>query len=101
MKAQTWEDEADRFAARILIPSEYEYELRRLTLTDVPDFADRLGIDPGIVIGRLHHDGLIPNHRGNELPTVSLSLTSGPEAGDLLPLRLRAAPKLRPPTRAP
>jgi hypothetical protein len=28
-------------------------------VTDVPDFAEMLGIDPGIVIGRLQHDGLI------------------------------------------
>jgi addiction module HigA family antidote len=66
-ESRVWEDEADRFAARILIPPESESELRRLTLTDVPDFAERLGIDAGIVIGRLQHDGLIPNHRGNEL----------------------------------
>jgi HTH-type transcriptional regulator / antitoxin HigA len=65
--SQIWEDEADRFAARILIPAEYESTLRRLTVTDVPDFAKVLGVDPGIVIGRLQHDGLIPNHRGNEL----------------------------------
>lgn len=66
-ESRVLEAEADRFAARILIPPEYESELRRLTLTDVPDFAERLGIDAGIVIGRLQHDGLIPNHRGNEL----------------------------------
>lgn len=66
-ESQVWEEEADRFAARILIPPEHESDLRWLTLTDVPEFADRLGIDAGIVIGRLQHDGLIPNHRGNEL----------------------------------
>lgn len=66
-ESQVLEAEADRFAARILIPPEYESELRRLTLTDVPDFAERLGIDAGIVIGRLQHDALIPPHRGNEL----------------------------------
>jgi HTH-type transcriptional regulator / antitoxin HigA len=58
-ESQVWEDEADRFAARILIPAEYESNLRRLTVTDVPDFAEMLVIDPGIVIGRLQHDGLI------------------------------------------
>lgn len=66
-RSQAWEDEADRFAGRVLIPAEYESALQRLTVTDVPDFAEMLGIDPGIVIGRLQHDGLIPNHRGNEL----------------------------------
>jgi HTH-type transcriptional regulator/antitoxin HigA len=64
---QTWEEEADRFAARILIPPQHDPELRRLTLTDVPEFAERLGIAPGIVVGRLQHQLLMPNHRGNEL----------------------------------
>ena len=66
-ESKQWEEEADRFAARILIPHEYEPELRRLTLTDIPAFAEKIGIAPGIVVGRLQHDGLIPNHRGNEL----------------------------------
>jgi HTH-type transcriptional regulator / antitoxin HigA len=48
-ESQVWEDEADRFAVRILIPTEYESNLRRLTVTDVPDFAEMLVIDPGIV----------------------------------------------------
>jgi HTH-type transcriptional regulator/antitoxin HigA len=30
-ESQVWEDEADRFAARILVPAEYESNLRRLT----------------------------------------------------------------------
>lgn len=62
-----WEEEADRFAARTLVPLEHEHKLRRLALTDVPAFADELGIDPGVVVGRLHHEGLVPAHRGNEL----------------------------------
>jgi HTH-type transcriptional regulator/antitoxin HigA len=66
-ESQTWEEEADRFAARVLIPPERDSELRRLTLTDIPEFAEQLGIAPGIVVGRLQHDRLIPNHRGNEL----------------------------------
>jgi HTH-type transcriptional regulator / antitoxin HigA len=66
-RSHAWEKEADRFAARILIPPEHEVELRRLTLTDIPEFAERLGIAPGIVVGRLQHERLIPNHRGNEL----------------------------------
>ena len=45
-ESQVWEDEADRFAARLLIPAEYESNLRRLTATDVPDFAEMLVIDP-------------------------------------------------------
>jgi HTH-type transcriptional regulator/antitoxin HigA len=66
-QSQVWEGEADRFAARLLIPPEHDADLRRLTLTDVPEFAERLGIAPGIVVGRLQHERLIPNYRGNEL----------------------------------
>jgi HTH-type transcriptional regulator/antitoxin HigA len=66
-ESRAWEEEADRFAARMLIPPEHDAELRGLTLTDIPELAERLGIAPGIVVGRLQHDRLIPNHRGNEL----------------------------------
>jgi HTH-type transcriptional regulator/antitoxin HigA len=47
------EREADRFAARTLIPPQYDRRLRHLTLAEVPAFADRLGIAPAIVVGRL------------------------------------------------
>jgi len=66
-ESQVWEEEADRFAARLLIPPPHDSELRRLTLTDVPEFADRLGIAPAIVVGRLQHERRMPHHRGNEL----------------------------------
>ncbi|ACC42018.1 plasmid maintenance system antidote protein [Mycobacterium marinum M] len=64
---QQWEEEADRFASRTLVPPEHDHELRRLTLTDIPTFAEQIGVDPGIVVGRLQHERLIPNQRGNEL----------------------------------
>jgi HTH-type transcriptional regulator/antitoxin HigA len=53
------EDEADRFAARVLIPEKYESRLRTLRLSEVSDFADELGIAPAIVVGRLQHEGVI------------------------------------------
>ena len=56
---QRLEDEANRFAARFLIPVEYEERLRSLRAADIPDFADELGITPAIVVGRLQHEGLI------------------------------------------
>jgi HTH-type transcriptional regulator / antitoxin HigA len=62
-----FEREADRFAARELIPPRYDRQLRRLTLNDVPAFAERLGIPSAIVIGRLQHEGLLPYNRGNNL----------------------------------
>lgn len=61
------EAEADRFAARTLIPSKYDRLLKRLSLPEMPAFAEQLGIAPAIVVGRLHHDGLLPYNRGNEL----------------------------------
>ncbi|MFH1329318.1 MAG: HigA family addiction module antitoxin [Actinomycetota bacterium] len=64
------EHEADRFAAERLIPSEHQARLASLTtLADVQDFADILGIHPGIVVGRLQHDDpdLWPHSKGNRL----------------------------------
>lgn len=53
------EDEANRWAARFLIPAEYETELRSLRASEIPAFAHELGITPAIVVGRLQHEGLI------------------------------------------
>ncbi len=64
------EHEADRFAADHLIPPEHQTGLASLTaLADVEDFAQMLGIHPGIVVGRLHHDypDLWPHSKGNAL----------------------------------
>ncbi|MEC4818997.1 MAG: HigA family addiction module antitoxin [Scytonema sp. PMC 1069.18] len=55
------EREADQWAREFLIPPEYEGEFAELkSNTDVIDFAKRIGIHPGIVVGRLQHDNLIP-----------------------------------------
>lgn len=54
------EEEADRWASEFLIPSQYDAELPHLkSKKAVVEFAERLGIHPGIVVGRLQHDGLI------------------------------------------
>jgi HTH-type transcriptional regulator / antitoxin HigA len=58
--------EADRFASRFLIPPEYEPELHDLHLSQVPQFADRLGISPSIVVGRLQHDRVLQPNQGNQ-----------------------------------
>ncbi len=67
------EREANAFAAEILIPREY-YESfldahpdRRFSLRDIREFAGSLGIAPGIVVGRLQHDKLLPQSHCNEL----------------------------------
>ena len=55
------EIEADQWAKQFLIPSQYEAELGSLKSKDaVEKFAKRLGIHPGIVVGRLQYEGLIP-----------------------------------------
>jgi HTH-type transcriptional regulator/antitoxin HigA len=63
------EEEANEFAATWLIPKRYEAELRRLagTPTEVRQFADALGIAPGIVVGRLQKEGTLRWDQGNKL----------------------------------
>lgn len=62
------EQEADAFSSQLLIGRQHEPELATLnTLEDVRDFAQRIGVGPGIVVGRLQHDGRWPYNRGNEL----------------------------------
>lgn len=62
------EQEADGFAAQILIPRRYEAELSEIvTLQQARDFAERIGIAPGVVVGRLQHDKHWPYNKGNDL----------------------------------
>lgn len=62
-----FENEADRFSARTLIPPHLDRQLRHLTISEVPGFAEQLDLAPAIVIGRLQHDGHIPHSQGNKL----------------------------------
>jgi len=60
------EEEANAFAAQLLIPSEFERELLRIR--DLPGavaLAGKLGVPPGIVIGRLQREGLLSYAVGN------------------------------------
>lgn len=62
------EDEANNFAAGFLIPEEAEAELSGLkSKQSVIDLAQRLGIHPGIIVGRLQHEQLIPVTWMNDL----------------------------------
>lgn len=61
------EREADSFAATFLIPRQYESKLKELSLGEVRDFADELGIAPGIVVGRLQKEGVLDWNEGNTL----------------------------------
>ncbi len=62
------EKEADRFASNVLIPpGEYQKFMEGGSYTEfeIKRFAGRVGIAPSIVVGRLQHDGLIPQNYFN------------------------------------
>ena len=62
------EHEANTWAGDFLIPSKYKSELSSIrSKSDCFAFAERLGIHPGIVVGRLQHDGLIEPSWMNDL----------------------------------
>lgn len=63
---QQLEREADRFASRTLIPPPHDRRLPALTLDEVPALARALDVAPAIVVGRLHHDGVLPWNQGND-----------------------------------
>ena len=58
------EDDANQFAADTLIsPAEYRrFNPRKehFSAAEVNDFAEQIGIAPGIVVGRLQHDKYLP-----------------------------------------
>lgn len=58
------EADADAFASRVLIPPPVSNELMHLrTASEVVEFAERIGVAPGIVVGRMQHDRLIPHSK--------------------------------------
>lgn len=61
------EADADRFAANTLIPPSAAKRLAALrSADDIVAFAEEIGIHPGIVVGRLQHEKLVPfNHHNN------------------------------------
>ena len=67
---KTLEDEADKFASDYLIPPN---ELRKFAPTqytsdnEIIEFAESIGIHPGIVAGRLQHEKIIPQSRCSKL----------------------------------
>lgn len=64
------EEEANNFATEFLIPAK---EMRRFAPTkytsddEIVAFAERIGIHPGIVAGRLQHDDILPPNRCSKL----------------------------------
>ena len=68
MEGSVAERKADQHAQMLLIPPHRAAELRGLRYpSDVQAFADSVGLHPGIVVGRLHRDGLWEHSRGNDL----------------------------------
>jgi hypothetical protein len=63
------ENEANEFAARLLIPEPFRAELLQLrpSARDVIRFARRIGISPGIVVGQLQHRGRLKRSHLNGL----------------------------------
>jgi HTH-type transcriptional regulator/antitoxin HigA len=62
------EAQADRFSRDLLIPPVVASNLRNLkSKSSVTDLAQRMGIAPGIVVGRLQHDRIWPPANGNAL----------------------------------
>jgi len=65
------EREADDFAADALIPrAAYDAFIRRnsiLSATSVVAFAEQQSVAPGIVVGRLQHEGKLPHSAANHL----------------------------------
>lgn len=64
------EDEANRFAADLLIPPISYRRLRQRNVRSkegIRHFAGSIGVSPGIVVGRLQHDGALPRTHCNDL----------------------------------
>lgn len=65
------EKEADQFAADFLIPpTEYRRFMPRTghySKAEIVEFAEQIRVAPGIVVGRLQHDGKLPPQNCNDL----------------------------------
>lgn len=67
---QKFEEEADRFAADTLIPPHYLSKFISFNMFDndaIHDFAEAIGISPGIVVGRLQRESILQPWQGNAL----------------------------------
>jgi len=64
------EKEADNFSKNFIIPlREFQKWAPNMYVTDsqIVEFANKIGIHPGVVVGRLQHDGIIPQNRCSQL----------------------------------
>ena len=64
------EDEANRFAADTLVPAvplSAFIKAKDYSSDAIHEFADTIGVGPGIVVGRLQREGILAPHQGNAL----------------------------------
>jgi HTH-type transcriptional regulator / antitoxin HigA len=63
------EDEANAFAAEMLVPAEYQEEMNNLPMNAraVIRFARKVGVSKGIVVGQLQHRGRLRRNQLNNL----------------------------------
>lgn len=63
------EAEANEFAARTLIPAEFQDQMKRVVLLAKPiiRLAMQIGVSPGIVVGQLQHAGRLGRENQNRL----------------------------------
>jgi len=68
---QEKEKEANNFSADILIPpgdlKRFLASIPKISQANIIQFANDIGIAPGIVVGRLQHDGILPPSHCNDL----------------------------------
>lgn len=64
-----FEREADMFAANVLIPPEWSAQLSEVgtSAAAVTAFAAEVGVSPGVLVGRLQHEGHVPRSHLNKL----------------------------------
>jgi addiction module HigA family antidote len=69
---RTKEEEADTFAAKVLIEEKDWKEIKNklpMMTKEVEQFASKIRVAPGIIIGRLQHEDLVSKAFGNDLKT--------------------------------
>jgi hypothetical protein len=67
---EQYETEANRFSADTLIPpKDFDAFIRKGLFANksIHNFAETLGVGPGLVVGRLQYEGILGRHQGNAL----------------------------------
>jgi Zn-dependent peptidase ImmA (M78 family) len=67
-EVQQVEEEANRFASDTLVPPNALATFlakKSLTSEAISNFSEEIDVGPGIVVGRLQHEGILAPHQGN------------------------------------